>query len=75
VRLPRLDAYHLGELLFLYQAATAFAGELYGIDAFDQPGVEHGKRLAFALLGRTGYEAEAAALAQSSARGASKYRV
>jgi glucose-6-phosphate isomerase len=56
VTLPRLDASALGELLFLYQAATAFAGELYGIDAFDQPGVELGKRLAFGLLGREGYE-------------------
>ena len=43
----------------LYEAATAFAGGLYGIDPFDQPGVELGKRLAFGLLGREGYEAAA----------------
>jgi glucose-6-phosphate isomerase len=62
VSLPRLDAGQLGALLFLYQAATAFAGELYDVDAFDQPGVELGKRLAFASLGRSGYEQEAAQL-------------
>ena len=45
--------------MMLYEAATAFAGGLYGIDPFDQPGVELGKRLAFGLLGRTGYEAAA----------------
>ena len=29
--------------------------ELLGIDAFDQPGVEMGKLIAFALMGRDGY--------------------
>jgi len=53
----RLDASAIGGLLFLYEAATAFSGELYGINAFDQPGVELGKKLAFGLLGRAGYEA------------------
>ncbi len=56
VRVARLDARSLGALFFLFEAATAFAGELYGIDAFDQPGVELGKRLASGLLGRPGYE-------------------
>ncbi len=60
VRLPRLDAQQLGALFFLFEAATAFAGELLDIDAFDQPGVEEGKRLAFGLLGRPGYEAQRA---------------
>ena len=53
--LTRLDAESLGGLLMLLQVATALAGELYDVDAFDQPGVEHGKRLAFGLLGREGY--------------------
>jgi len=35
------------------------SGELYGINAFDQPGVEAGKRAAFALMGREGYQDEA----------------
>ncbi len=56
LRMARLDAQSLGALFFLYEAATAFAGELYGIDAFDQPGVELGKRLASGLLGRPGLE-------------------
>ena len=37
---------------------TAFAGELLGIDAFDQPGVEEGKNATYALLGKPGYEAK-----------------
>jgi glucose-6-phosphate isomerase len=40
----------------LLELATAYAGGLYGVDAFDQPGVEAGKRYAQGLLGRPGYE-------------------
>ena len=46
----------LGFLLHFFEIATAFAGELMGIDAFDQPGVEEGKNATYALFGRPGYE-------------------
>jgi glucose-6-phosphate isomerase len=67
ITLARIDAPAVGELLMLFEAATAFAGPLYGIDPYDQPGVEEAKRLAYAALGRPGYEAEAADLAAASA--------
>ncbi len=35
---------------------TAFAGALLNIDAYNQPGVEEGKKATFAFLGRKGYE-------------------
>jgi glucose-6-phosphate isomerase len=54
--LPRLDARALGELLMLLELATAYAGGLYGVNAFDQPGVEASKRTTQGLLGRPGYE-------------------
>ena len=47
------------------QCATAFAAQLYEVDAFDQPGVEESKRLAYAALGRTGFDRDAAALAEA----------
>jgi glucose-6-phosphate isomerase len=53
--LERLDAHGLGGLLMLLQIATAYAGELYGVDPFDQPGVELGKVLTYGMLGREGY--------------------
>jgi glucose-6-phosphate isomerase len=56
VELARVDAASLGALIFLLEAATAYAGPLYGVDPFDQPGVEEAKRLAYAALGRSGYE-------------------
>ncbi len=41
----RLDEATLGSLFFFFETACAFAGELYGVDAFNQPGVEEAKRL------------------------------
>ena len=56
--LEKLDASALGELLQILMVATAFAGGLYGINPFDQPGVELGKRYTYALMGRPGFETE-----------------
>jgi glucose-6-phosphate isomerase len=54
--LDQLDAWHLGGLIMLLEIGTAFAGELYGINAFDQPGVELGKRFTYGMFGRPGFE-------------------
>jgi glucose-6-phosphate isomerase len=43
--LPALNAFHLGELLYLLALSVAYEGELANVDAFDQPGVETYKRL------------------------------
>ena len=56
IELPRLDARAVGELMMMLELATAYAGGLYGVNAFDQPGVEAGKKFAQGLLGRPGYE-------------------
>ncbi|MGH7509928.1 MAG: glucose-6-phosphate isomerase [Gemmatimonadales bacterium] len=58
--LPDLKAATLGEAIMFFQIATGYAGAWYGIDPFDQPGVELGKRLTYAAMGRPGYEAEKA---------------
>jgi glucose-6-phosphate isomerase len=59
LRFPDLTASTLGEALMFFQLATGYAGVWYGIDPFDQPGVELGKRLTFAAMGRPGYPKEA----------------
>ena len=48
--LPRLDASTLGQLVALYEHKVFFLGALWGINAFDQWGVELGKQLAGDLL-------------------------
>ena len=56
ITLPQVTAKSLGFLLHFFEIATAFAGELMDINAFDQPGVEEGKNATYALFGRPGYE-------------------
>jgi len=54
--LDKMDAWHLGAFLQMFEFQTAFIGEMLNIDAFNQPGVELGKHYTFALMGRAGYE-------------------
>ena len=61
LRLPELTAETMGELIMFFQLATGYAGVWYGIDPFDQPGVELGKRLTYAAMGRPGYQSTATA--------------
>ena len=56
ITLPRVNEFYLGQLFYMLEVATAFAGELLEINAFDQPGVEDGKNAAYAMFGRAGYE-------------------
>jgi len=56
IHLDRVDAWHVGAVMMLLEIATAYAGEMYGVNAFNQPGVELGKHFAYALLGRPGFE-------------------
>ncbi len=65
--LPKVDEYNLGALFQMLEFQTAFAGELYGINAFDQPGVELGKKMTYGLMGRSGYQ-EFAERAQGRAK-------
>ena len=71
---PAVNAFTVGQLLYMLEVQTAFAGELFGIDAFDQPGVEGGKLATYALMGRPGYEAERQRIAGGQDAG-SQYRV
>jgi glucose-6-phosphate isomerase len=52
----------LGELFYFFEAACAMSGQLLGVNAFNQPGVEAYKTNMFALLGKPGHEAQTKAL-------------
>ncbi|GAB3680839.1 glucose-6-phosphate isomerase [Salinarchaeum chitinilyticum] len=50
VEIDRIDARGIGELCYGFEAACVLAGELFGVNAFDQPAVEWGKDATRALL-------------------------
>jgi len=58
IEMPALDACAMGQLMYLLETATVFAGGLYRVNPLDQPGVELGKRYAFGMMGRKGFEDE-----------------
>lgn len=64
--LPTVNEYTVGAFFQMLMFQTAFAGELYGIDAFDQPGVELAKRFINGLMGKKGFEEYAAKLRPKS---------
>lgn len=43
--LPRLNAFHVGELMFMLALSVAYEGELANVNAYDQPGVEAYKQI------------------------------
>lgn len=53
ITLPEVNAHTIGQLLYFFEMATAYAGELLDIDAFNQPGVEESKIASYAVLGNT----------------------
>ena len=63
--MPEVNAYTLGQLMFLLEMTTAYEGELLNIDAFNQPGVETSKRATYAILGNTDAKYDAPRLSRS----------
>lgn len=57
IRFPSITAHAVGQFIQLWEVATAYAGLILNIDAYDQPAVETGKVATFGLMGRGGYEA------------------
>lgn len=62
INIPKIDAYHFGNLVYFFEKACAVSGYILGVNPFDQPGVEAYKKNMFALLGKPGYEDEKAKL-------------
>jgi glucose-6-phosphate isomerase len=56
VLFPEVNAYTVGQFIYLYEVTTSLAGALFGINPYDQPAVELGKEATFALMGKPGRE-------------------
>jgi glucose-6-phosphate isomerase len=50
--LCKADAFHLGQLYYLFEKAVGISGYILDVNPFDQPGVEAYKKKMFALLGK-----------------------
>ena len=68
ITIPSITPQTIGQLIYFFEVATAYAGELLSINAFDQPGVEEGKNATYAMFGRPGYEAKKAELDAAPAK-------
>lgn len=67
ITIDKINGYNIAQLLYMLEIQTAIAGELYNIDAFNQPGVEQAKNYTYALMGRAGYEDSAQTLQEKMA--------
>jgi glucose-6-phosphate isomerase len=56
VLFDKVNAYTVGQFIYLFEVTTSFAGALFNINPYDQPAVELGKEATFALMGKEGYE-------------------
>lgn len=56
IKLPEINAFTIGQLIYLFEVAVVAMGGLLQINPFDQPGVEGGKQTTYGLMGRPGYE-------------------
>ena len=52
----KINAYTVGQFIYLYEVTTSVMGALLDINPYDQPAVELGKEATFALMGKKGYE-------------------
>ncbi|SFM37860.1 glucose-6-phosphate isomerase [Salibacterium qingdaonense] len=58
LRIPEMNEYYFGYLVYFFEKACAVSGYLLGVNPFDQPGVEAYKKNMFALLGKPGFEVQ-----------------
>lgn len=65
--LPEINPFTIGQFIYMLEMQTAISGMFYAVDAYDQPGVEAGKAMTYALLGRPGYEERALELRSAQA--------
>jgi glucose-6-phosphate isomerase len=59
ITLPKINPFTIGQLIYLWELETYICGHLMGVNPLDQPGIERGKVLTYAFLGRKGFEDQA----------------
>ncbi|MHC4744801.1 MAG: glucose-6-phosphate isomerase [Planctomycetota bacterium] len=59
VTFPEVNAYTVGQFIYLFEVTTSFVGKMFNINPYDQPAVELGKEATFALMDKPGRYKEA----------------
>lgn len=54
IKIQKLDAWHVGQLLYFFEKSCGISAYSLGVNPFNQPGVEAYKRNMFRLLGKPG---------------------
>jgi len=54
VLFDQINAYTIGQFIYLFEVTTSFVGALFNINPYDQPAVELGKEATFALMDKPG---------------------
>jgi glucose-6-phosphate isomerase len=62
ISMPKLTERYIGQVIYFFEKACGVSGNILGVNAFNQPGVEAYKKNMFALLGKPGYEKEGEAI-------------
>jgi len=52
---PEVNAYTVGQFIYLFEVTTSFAGALFNINTYNQPAIEQIKVAISALMGKSGY--------------------
>ena len=58
IKFDEINEENIGAFIYLYEAATVYAGYMLNINPLDQPGVEAGKIATYALMDKKGFEKE-----------------
>jgi glucose-6-phosphate isomerase len=56
IHLSSISPESVGALMYMFEVQTVFSGALFDVNPLDQPGVESGKMITSALMGRPGFE-------------------
>ena len=62
IELPEINEYYLGQMIYFFEKACGISGYIFGVNPFNQPGVEAYKKNMFALLEKPGFEKETEAI-------------
>ena len=68
ISIPALDEHCIGQLIYFFELGCGISGNVLGVNAFNQPGVEAYKKNMFALLDKPGYEADSKAIKERLAK-------